>query len=672
MKTSYRILSAGLIIVAFIFAGSILSFYSLTGKIILGLAGAALLVVFMLLFLDRNTRAKNEYSRFIALINQNLSLKEMADSVLAKIISTTGLTVGRLFMIESAGPRLLSSYGLLNETSIASDKIDLYQRAIEIGEETEFHFTENFPVVRSGIAEIAIRHILIIPVKYNNQVIAVLELASVSTPKNRAREYLANIKDQLAAGLSKAYALEKLENLVQELKENKMEPRKEYNGAQPVQAKALPEIQTEEAEEEELLYVENPAQLEADLEERKNIIEKREQQTILIIDQNSENRKIISRYLSSKHYNIREAESLEKGMNEISLNMPFAVTLSLSGSISSWEVLKKLKQNEAKRSMPVILYNTVDALNFGYGLQVYDYVFGNPDENIIKTYLAKLPGVKNIVLAGFEEEPAGLTLAYLKGAKVTSLKEQNTAFKAISKLQPELVFMDAFMQKGGSILLLDRLKTSFETKDIPVVLCIKPEAVKEDLELLNSSIEKITIKSRGSRIDILKAIRDRIHLEEGMPEEDTSSILIESGPEELETADAQGVRKLHAGKVLIVDDDADTLTAVGEIITKAGCETVLAMDGVECLTKLQKLKPDLILLDIMMPHMDGFETIRRIKAEKNLKDIPVFALTSHEMIDEKEILIKNGFDDFVSKPVNSGSLSFKIEKVLNNITEPVK
>lgn len=684
MKISYRILIAALAVVVLSFASSTLTFYSFTGKIALGLAGVALSLVFVLLRLNKNSRAKAEYTAFVALINQNLSLGDMSDAVLAKIIKSTGLTAGRLYMTDNTGEKLLASCGLLNETSLAENSIDLHKRVIEKGEEAEYFFTENFPVIRSGLTELKVRYLLIYPVIYNQNVIAVLEAASVGSPGRHLKPYLSNIKDQLAAGLSKAYELRKLENLVQELKVHKEEQRVAPPSVQEnITAKETDKL-NENPEHEPAYFTDeelfSPEQLPVKPEVRESInyealqeeIEKRASHTILIIDANPENRKIISRYLTSKHYSVLQSESIQQGMKEISLQKPFAVALAVSSSdLTSWDALKQLKDSTQTRSIPVVLYNTVDALNFGCGLQLYDYIFGPLNAEVINAYTSRLPEIKNIVFAGFEEDSLKLVKEQLNGkkTKIISVKEQNAAFKTISKLQPGLVFIDAMMQKGDSISLVDRLKSAFETRDLPVILCLKSDIDKDELALLTAGIERVTIRSKGHRVEILKAIRDRIHLEEGFPGEDTSSILIENRPEEDENMSGENADKLQPNRVLIVDDDAGTLTEVKEIVTNSGCETVVANSGSECLAALRTFKPDLILLDIMMPHMDGFETIKRIKAEKNLKEIPVFALTSHEMIEEKEILIRNGFDDFVSKPVDSGSLSFKIEKVLNIITE---
>ena len=84
----------------------------------------------------------------------------------------------------------------------------------------------------------------------------------------------------------------------------------------------------------------------------------------------------------------------------------------------------------------------------------------------------------------------------------------------------------------------------------------------------------------------------------------------------------------------------------------------------ECLITLNHIEPDLILLDIMMPQMDGFETIKRIRADERFTRIPVLALTAYAMLDNKNVIEKNGFDDLITKPVNSKILASKIKEHL--------
>jgi two-component system chemotaxis sensor kinase CheA len=121
------------------------------------------------------------------------------------------------------------------------------------------------------------------------------------------------------------------------------------------------------------------------------------------------------------------------------------------------------------------------------------------------------------------------------------------------------------------------------------------------------------------------------------------------------------------GEILIVDDDPDTLFTINEMVEDCNCKTTLAKNGIECLEVLKHSTPDLILLDIMMPEMDGFETIKNIRKNEKWKDIPVFAVTAKAMANDKDIILKHGFDDYIPKPVNSTLITFKINQIFAKI-----
>ena len=75
----------------------------------------------------------------------------------------------------------------------------------------------------------------------------------------------------------------------------------------------------------------------------------------------------------------------------------------------------------------------------------------------------------------------------------------------------------------------------------------------------------------------------------------------------------------------------------------------------------------MILLDIMMPGMDGFQTLKKIKENHEWAGIPVFAVTAKAMVGDRDIIIKHGFDDYIPKPVNAVIMAFKIEKLFTKI-----
>ena len=123
----------------------------------------------------------------------------------------------------------------------------------------------------------------------------------------------------------------------------------------------------------------------------------------------------------------------------------------------------------------------------------------------------------------------------------------------------------------------------------------------------------------------------------------------------------------HDGKpsrILIVDDNRQNLELLQAYLEDLDCETLSATDGLEALKLVRTYKPDLVLLDIMMPQMSGFEVCRRLKSDPDTSDIPVIMVTALNEFGDIERGIDCGTDDFVSKPVNKLELLTRVKTML--------
>lgn len=116
--------------------------------------------------------------------------------------------------------------------------------------------------------------------------------------------------------------------------------------------------------------------------------------------------------------------------------------------------------------------------------------------------------------------------------------------------------------------------------------------------------------------------------------------------------------------VLVVDDNQQNLELLQAYLEDMDCETVPAYDGLEALEIIAKRPPDLILLDVMMPKMSGFEVCRRIKNDPKTSDIPVIMVTALNEFGDIERGIDSGTDDFLSKPVNKLELLTRVKTML--------
>ncbi len=117
-------------------------------------------------------------------------------------------------------------------------------------------------------------------------------------------------------------------------------------------------------------------------------------------------------------------------------------------------------------------------------------------------------------------------------------------------------------------------------------------------------------------------------------------------------------------KIMVVDDNEQNLELLQAYLEDFNCETIPAYDGQEALNLINRQMPDLILLDIMMPKMSGFEVCRRIKGSPKTKNIPIIMVTALNEFGDIERAVEAGTDDFISKPINKIELLTRVKTML--------
>jgi two-component system, OmpR family, alkaline phosphatase synthesis response regulator PhoP len=116
--------------------------------------------------------------------------------------------------------------------------------------------------------------------------------------------------------------------------------------------------------------------------------------------------------------------------------------------------------------------------------------------------------------------------------------------------------------------------------------------------------------------------------------------------------------------IVVVDDNQQNLELLQAYLEDIECQTIPAHDGEEALAVINKRLPDLVLLDVMMPKMSGFEVCRRVKADPATKDIPIIMVTALNELGDIKRGIDSGTDDFLSKPVNKLELLTRVKTML--------
>lgn len=133
----------------------------------------------------------------------------------------------------------------------------------------------------------------------------------------------------------------------------------------------------------------------------------------------------------------------------------------------------------------------------------------------------------------------------------------------------------------------------------------------------------------------------------------------------------EDLKKDRAKKILVVDDNNDSRELVIKVLKNQGYEMIEAIDGEEALEKAISEKPDLILMDISIPKINGYEVTKKLKSLDEFKDIPVVALTAHAMKGDRVKALEAGCEGYISKPINIRELPVQIKSYLRGKWESI-
>jgi CheY-like chemotaxis protein len=122
-------------------------------------------------------------------------------------------------------------------------------------------------------------------------------------------------------------------------------------------------------------------------------------------------------------------------------------------------------------------------------------------------------------------------------------------------------------------------------------------------------------------------------------------------------------------KILIAEDNAVNRELLRELLEIRGHEVIEACNGEEALRALEDCKPEILLLDLGMPVLDGYGTVRKIRENPGFATLPVLAVTAYAMQGDKERILSSGFDGYLSKPINPTLLFQELERLLSKTVQ---
>jgi CheY-like chemotaxis protein len=208
--------------------------------------------------------------------------------------------------------------------------------------------------------------------------------------------------------------------------------------------------------------------------------------------------------------------------------------------------------------------------------------------------------------------------------------------------------LDLKLPKMSGFALLEKVKSYDRYRTLPVIVYTGRELTRREETRLKKYAETIIVKDVRSPERLLDETALFLHrVEARLPEEKRKMLA------QLHVAD----QVFQGKKILIVDDDVRNVFALASVLESNGMHVLYAENGREGLAVLNENPDvDLVLMDIMMPEMDGYETIRAVRAQPEFQHLPIISLTAKAMKGDREKSIAVGASDYVAKPVDTDQL----------------
>jgi signal transduction histidine kinase/CheY-like chemotaxis protein/HAMP domain-containing protein len=260
----------------------------------------------------------------------------------------------------------------------------------------------------------------------------------------------------------------------------------------------------------------------------------------------------------------------------------------------------------------------------------------------------------NTILIIEDSEPAIIQLSEIlkeQGYLIIVARSGPEALEIVKIHKPDAIILDLMMPGMDGFEVLEKIRAGKKIAKIPVLILTAKYLNKSEFRrLTQNNIHQLIQKGDINKTELLESIGRMFVMK--VPEKNVAGKIIK-----------RGSGNKSKSRILLIEDNPDNVLAVKALIGSRH-EIFVATDGPEGVDKARELIPDLVLLDISLPLMDGFKVLDEIRKDVSLNNIPVIAVTASVMKGNREEMLNYGFDDYISKPVDSKIFDEKLIKYL--------
>jgi len=382
--------------------------------------------------------------------------------------------------------------------------------------------------------------------------------------------------------------------------------------------------------------------------------------TLLIIEDDQNFAMYLNEMAIEKGFEAMIAADGETGLEYASEFEPDAIFLDVMlPGMDGWMVLEKLKTNENLRHIPVhfitcatperqkeaLKRGAIGYLNKPVDKQTLDNTFQQ-----IEIYISK--SIKNLLVAINDEAMCMSIVESISNEDLmtSSVSTAKDAYEMLSSATFDCFILDVDLPDMPGIQLLEKIRNDASIKQVPVIIFTNKTLTADETNALKEYAHRIIVnESTAESFDRLMD-ESMLFLHQVRTQSSKQVVSKENTSHDRDAA-------FNDKTILMVDDDMRNVFAVSSVLEEKGMQIIVAENGREALEKLnQHDNIDLIIMDMMMPEMDGYEAMRAIRKIKKFQNITILALTAKAMRGDRDRCIAAGANDYMSKPVEPDKL----------------